>query len=532
MPITKKTTLSQMIDDFVSSDDPKFAGDSKEQRRKRAVGAWYGMHTEGLFDPKPSYATLKYMKGDVNMHNAAVDKKQMNSVHIMTAAPKGYEFGSDKRLYKHNRVNEILDSPSPMQMSKRTEAEYVKRLANRAHNASPEVSGIQNRGGYENDKWPVTDKKTGERYDPKEKFKELLNHPDTKAQFARMKAEKGKGWPKSAAHESITPFSNWLNESRGTISGSGMDMKRHKEQYIDPYIGSKSETHVMSKSHNDIPKGAGLKIHKTELKNNILHAHVTDNITNKKSIVPVSKLEKPGEVKKNKGLEYEKHFVQRLNNHGLMKGSGAGSTAGTDYHLIDKRKNVKHKGLVKASDTSSIHLGETKDSPDKAAFGQATIHYHHQKGWHIPDSTRNNRPKYCHEIEKVKIKGDDGYKRSVLSHMNKFHKPDKLKIGGEKAKNVTVEHPNSDPAHAYLKDHHVDVIQIQHHGTYHVGEEDKTKHGLPKLEGSGKWTIRQKTSNPNHRTVMFQFKKSSVKKSHVDLDRDDDVKAIKKTLGH
>lgn len=46
----------------------------------------------------------------------------------------------------------------------------------------------------------VTDKKTGEEYDPAEKFDDLMNHPNTKSQFKRMKDEQGKGWTKSSAH--------------------------------------------------------------------------------------------------------------------------------------------------------------------------------------------------------------------------------------------------------------------------------------------------------------------------------------------
>ena len=36
----------QIIDDFVNSDDPKFAKDSIKQRIKRALGAYKGMHEE------------------------------------------------------------------------------------------------------------------------------------------------------------------------------------------------------------------------------------------------------------------------------------------------------------------------------------------------------------------------------------------------------------------------------------------------------------------------------------------------------
>lgn len=42
--ITSKTSKEKIIRDFVSSDDPKFSGDTKKERIKRALGAWYSMH--------------------------------------------------------------------------------------------------------------------------------------------------------------------------------------------------------------------------------------------------------------------------------------------------------------------------------------------------------------------------------------------------------------------------------------------------------------------------------------------------------
>lgn len=44
--ITKKTSAGEMISDFEKSDNPKFAGKSKEERKKMALGAYYGMHPE------------------------------------------------------------------------------------------------------------------------------------------------------------------------------------------------------------------------------------------------------------------------------------------------------------------------------------------------------------------------------------------------------------------------------------------------------------------------------------------------------
>lgn len=44
--ITKKTPASDVISDFVHSDNPMFSGDTKKQRIKRALGAYYSKHPE------------------------------------------------------------------------------------------------------------------------------------------------------------------------------------------------------------------------------------------------------------------------------------------------------------------------------------------------------------------------------------------------------------------------------------------------------------------------------------------------------
>ena len=46
--LTKKTPASTFVKDFQKSKDPKFAGKSKAQRTKQALGAYYGMHPEKI----------------------------------------------------------------------------------------------------------------------------------------------------------------------------------------------------------------------------------------------------------------------------------------------------------------------------------------------------------------------------------------------------------------------------------------------------------------------------------------------------
>ena len=46
--LTKKTPLSKWVHDFVHSDNPKFAGKSKDERIKMAQGAYYGAQKESV----------------------------------------------------------------------------------------------------------------------------------------------------------------------------------------------------------------------------------------------------------------------------------------------------------------------------------------------------------------------------------------------------------------------------------------------------------------------------------------------------
>lgn len=328
-------------------------------------------------------------------------------------------------------------------------------------------------------------------------------------------------------------FKTFLFET--PISSSGQSAERHIKKYIDPHIGSKTPTHTTTKDFGSIKGGSKVRIHKKVQQYHRTLVHVSDEQGNKETM-PVSRLHKPNEGKvKNKGLEFEQKFVEHLKKHGLMhsEAKGAGSTAGNDFHIINRKTGEKlkvrvHEGVHDNSvneevlDEDSIHFGETK-LDTSAAFGQLTIHHHPKKGWHIPEESRKKRPKYAAAIEKS----------GVLDAFNKHHKSAPKPEEGKKAKSFTQKHSDLKPIHAYLADHHVDVVHVGSHGTYRAGEHDKTGHGLPKMEGHGKWLVRQKTDNPNHRTVQFSPDgKKGLKPSHVDIMREDHMEAFKKSLGH
>lgn len=311
----------------------------------------------------------------------------------------------------------------------------------------------------------------------------------------------------------------YLSEARGVIAATGFDTERHEKQYVTPFLGSKDYTHTLAVTHENVPAGSKLMLHKAERRDGKLYLHVTDENTRQKTIIPANKITKPGEEKKNKGFDYEKQFVGRLKRHGLMLGEAAGASAGNDFDLHDKRTGKVHKGRVHSEDEVSgkTLVGETKVGKT-AAFGQLTIAHDKSKGgWHIPEKNRANRPSYAQAV----------MEKGILEHMNKYHKPTPEV---KRAKDALFEHNNLDPANKYLTDHHVDVLQVGKHGTYKVGKKDATGHGLPAAKGRGQFRVYQKTGDPFKR--MIQFKVKHLEKSHVDLDDDEHLSAMAKTLGH
>lgn len=332
-------------------------------------------------------------------------------------------------------------------------------------------------------------------------------------------------------------FSLFLTEeSRGTIKSTGKESTRHIGKYITPYLPGKElhgeGTHTIAKDVGGLSTGDKVAIHghiEQPKKNGDIEHHVLVSKTgsSEKVLIPASKLQKPGELTTNLGHKYESDFIDHLKKHGIMpkEAQGAGSTAGTDFVVENKKKKANHSGRV--SSTDKIFHGETK-ADTTAAFGQLTISHTPEKGWHIGDKARANRPEYAAAIEKA----------GILKHMNKNFDPDKHEIpttASGRAKSLSIKHDDLKPAEAYLKDHHVHILQVgSGYGTYSVGEQDQTGHGLPRISGKGKWTIREKQAgNKRARTVMFQ--PDGVKgldKSHVNLDNEDHVASFKKTLGH
>lgn len=331
-------------------------------------------------------------------------------------------------------------------------------------------------------------------------------------------------------------FSSFLIE-QVALKASGMSAARHTSQYITPYLpgGSKHSegSHEMASNHGDLKAGQKVTILGHEVKQDskgkyVHHAIVQATGSKQKHSIPTNKLFKPAaSARKNKGLEQEGQLSEHLNKHGLMRGGGAGFTGDNDFHLIDKR-GAKEKKIGGTEGAKGAIQGEHKSDIKSTAFGQITLSRHPETGhWHIDEKARSKRPEFAEHVEKATVTVN-GKKKSLLQHLNETEP-----AGTTNKSGFYSDHTSASPAHAYMRDHHVDVAHIDTHGTYRAGvseKKDTHKLGLPVLNGEGRFRTRQKTDNPNKRTVQFSLTK--LDKSHTHIGTDEGAEKMKKVLGH
>ena len=313
------------------------------------------------------------------------------------------------------------------------------------------------------------------------------------------------------------------------LRASGREAARDTAKYITPYIGNGQEgTHTIASKvrRTGLDVGDNVTIHSHHVDDRgVHHIVVSKPGSSEKITIPTSKINKVGTNAENKGHRAEATFHERMKKWGLTPPGSkpAGSTAGSDVRIIDKRQNTTHLGRDVTSQANELN-GEVKKDTG-AAFGQLTIHHDPLKGgWHIPDRARKKQPKYAAAIEQA----------GIIDQMNKrVPDPGKATITNSgRAQTITIPHPDLNPVEAYLQDHHVDFLHVGSHGTYRVGGSDATGHGLPPITGQGAFDVRDKHQN-NTRTIQFRPRDSrGLNKSHVNLNNDDHLDAFAKTLGY
>jgi hypothetical protein len=116
--ITKKTPAGEIIKDFEKSKNKKFAGDSKEERKERALGAYYGMHPEKSKkeesvkkDNKAEKAGKKVTK-DIEYDEGHKGKDDNKAEKAGKKVAKDIEYDEKKKLKKEEKVEETTTSGS------------------------------------------------------------------------------------------------------------------------------------------------------------------------------------------------------------------------------------------------------------------------------------------------------------------------------------------------------------------------------------------------------------------------------------
>lgn len=307
------------------------------------------------------------------------------------------------------------------------------------------------------------------------------------------------------------------------IVATGYKAPRHTKTYITPFIGKKL-THTLARKVDNHEEGTKVTIHSTRERDGKHYATISAE-KGKKIEVPHSYLHKPESVvvrKGTAGFAKENELADKLKSRGLMdKGTAtAGSTGGVDFHIKHKTKGIKYGGKV-----SDQIGGESKISL-KAKMGAISITHTKEKGWHVSPKSKQQKPNLAHAVESATVNG-----KPLLSHLNK-HWGDPS--GGKHLPNVVTDSSDLHPLHAYMKDHHADVLHIHTHGTFRGGmseSKDRTGVGFPKPKGTGRFTVGRERAGGTV-NAAFRVHTKEFSKSHLDLMNDEHLNHIAKKLGH
>lgn len=311
-----------------------------------------------------------------------------------------------------------------------------------------------------------------------------------------------------------------------TIDAGGQRASGHIERYVKPFLGKEELTHELAKNVGHLTSGEKVRLHSHFVKNGKHHVVISgeDGIQIE---TPVNSLYKQDSVLKRKGdagFKKESEMVETLKKEGLMdpNTAPAGSTGGVDFHLVKKKKQGEEKVGGQEADTLG---GESKISL-KAKMGAVALKHTKERGWHVSDKTRAEKPELTREFERSTVNG-----KPILDHLND-HWGDPSE--GNPLSQVTTDTSGMGPVHAYMRDHKAHVLHIHSHGTFRSGDsehEDQSGIGLPAPEGTGRFTIGQERKGGAVHAA-YRVHSRGFKRSHVDLMNPEHREEIKKKLGH
>jgi len=154
--LTKKTPAGEVIKDFQKSKDPKFAGKSKEERKRMALGAYYGMHPE---KSKKTNEEVDLDEGAIKDAEAALERHAQKK--IAKEKEYGPMSGADLRSHELERKRLLSLKTKAQRNYRKNVGEEIEQvdevskdtLQRYMHAAKPErmdpVKGKQRRAGMD-----------------------------------------------------------------------------------------------------------------------------------------------------------------------------------------------------------------------------------------------------------------------------------------------------------------------------------------------------------------------------------------------
>lgn len=319
----QNTSMGDIIKDFQTSDAPQFAGKSQAKRRQMAIAA--KMATEEVLDERDEGKPGKMFKVIAAKAAEKYGSKEAGA-RVAGAIRKKVLAKEEIELDEENAVDKVTmdvpllirimeyskeDAKSDMDLHKVAEnlVEYSKSGKTLTMACYNHVVGINEAKRPEDDSVPfitneddlaghvdkikktvkhhfkklkaneeveleeaikVIDRVTGKEYDPEEEMHKFLHHPKTVAAFKRMKAERGRGWPKSKAHGDADVKESYVEESGQTerkksfvnmldrISAKAKEnTKLQQNRKIEPKLPKKDleESEKPTTAHFTDPKG-------------------------------------------------------------------------------------------------------------------------------------------------------------------------------------------------------------------------------------------------------------------------------------
>ena len=271
----QKTSMGDIIKDFQTSDAPQFAGKSQAKRRQMAIAAKMAteeyMYEENAVDKVTMDIPLlirimeyskEDAKSDMDLHKVAENLVEYSkSGKTLTMACYNHVVGiNEAKRPEDDSVPFITnedDLAGHVDKIKKTVKHHFKKL--KANEEVELEEAIK-----------VIDRVTGKEYDPEEEMHKFLHAPKTVAAFKRMKAERGRGWPKSKAHGDADVKESYVEESGQTErKKSFVDMldrisakakentKLQQNRKIEPKLPKKDleESEKPTTAHFTDPKG-------------------------------------------------------------------------------------------------------------------------------------------------------------------------------------------------------------------------------------------------------------------------------------